>query len=1034
MIINQKLICVDTKTIFSNKLSNGEISNSSIVFIKDTGEIWTHGKYFGLSSTSLDGYVTLDTEQNISGLKNFNALSVYNEDAYYTLSTQGSMFAITYGNTPDIFSDKIAFGIIGNSNPTDNIVLTSGAFIAESFVKASSDDSYVLLGGGGHKLLSDLEYNVAKYNTLGLIKPLKSYTVAASYADTAASFTSSPSLSPITTTAGRYYAVEMDSNGVPFVNVPWTNTVTTNTDYRVSSGNTTMKIFLVGTTTQADTTSLGYTGYSNSGVYASGGYLYSGSTKVKVITDNFIDCSDTRSVSYSIDNISRGLQLDFKGNAVTGLDYTYAGVITFRPYGIGSDHSGGPIHQLAFDTNGIHYRSIYKTNKWTNWKGIALGNFLPLSGGTMTGVATFTSGNRTAISFIKKETTTEQARIGTDPYNALGLYATGSIYIIPDMTLGSSSSNGLVISSSIFRYNSNTILHSGNYNSYVPTLKGVGASGTWGISITGNAETATNAETVDGEHLSAWIYPKSPRDFTKGTIISTNINYDVYSGQAFYMEIAGDTYNRTGSIFTLVQGYIYNNTIINYSVNNLGIVKIDHLYAINVNGLLTFWFPRLGYWQSYRIGVYQSSTGNYWKNQCTSITDGAKPSGTKEIDLCTVTYTNAYTGSTVAAVAHSISFKNSSNSTISFNGSNNVDLTGGVYYATKSTIAESLGSDDSMKLYAQRGDEINFGGTNNSSIVFFGRRSVDSRPIPTEFVFGGYEGTSNLKASKFIKTDSSDSYVLLGGGGHKALSEFSTFDPGTQEFYSALTVGNTNSYGIICDKTWTNGWFRFCSTFLIQGNFGSGILHIEVYGNGSSTYSGVAQYSGTASKTFSDGPNINNFIKIYYNASTRNFRIYYNYYNNQPIRIRELFVAGSGLTIDDFSAPSATSTLPTSGYTNIYIDSLAESSMNITAPAFYESSDIKLKENIKSINNIDYSKLKNIDFKEFNFKKNPIKKYGVIAQDLEKVGLGNLVKGEEGSKSVDYISLLILEIQRLRNEIEDIKKQIPTNALNVKGG
>ena len=53
---------------------------------------------------------------------------------------------------------------------------------------------------------------------------------------------------------------------------------------------------------------------------------------------------------------------------------------------------------------------------------------------------------------------------------------------------------------------------------------------------------------------------------------------------------------------------------------------------------------------------------------------------------------------------------------------------------------------------------------------------------------------------------------------------------------------------------------------------------------------------------------------------------------------------------------------------------------------------------------------------------------------MEKVGLGNLVKGEEGSKSVDYISLLILEIQRLRNEIEDIKKQIPTNALNVKGG
>ena len=36
-----------------------------------------------------------------------------------------------------------------------------------------------------------------------------------------------------------------------------------------------------------------------------------------------------------------------------------------------------------------------------------------------------------------------------------------------------------------------TILHSGNYNSYAPTLTGTGASGTWGISVTGNAATAS---------------------------------------------------------------------------------------------------------------------------------------------------------------------------------------------------------------------------------------------------------------------------------------------------------------------------------------------------------------------------------------------------------------------------------------------------------------------------------------------------------------------------------------------------------------
>lgn len=43
---------------------------------------------------------------------------------------------------------------------------------------------------------------------------------------------------------------------------------------------------------------------------------------------------------------------------------------------------------------------------------------------------------------------------------------------------------------------SHKILHSGNYNTYAPTKTGTGASGTWGIHITGNAATATTADTV----------------------------------------------------------------------------------------------------------------------------------------------------------------------------------------------------------------------------------------------------------------------------------------------------------------------------------------------------------------------------------------------------------------------------------------------------------------------------------------------------------------------------------------------------------
>ena len=44
----------------------------------------------------------------------------------------------------------------------------------------------------------------------------------------------------------------------------------------------------------------------------------------------------------------------------------------------------------------------------------------------------------------------------------------------------------------VYANGANQVLHAANYNSYSPTLTGGGASGTWGISITGNAATATN--------------------------------------------------------------------------------------------------------------------------------------------------------------------------------------------------------------------------------------------------------------------------------------------------------------------------------------------------------------------------------------------------------------------------------------------------------------------------------------------------------------------------------------------------------------
>ena len=95
---------------------------------------------------------------------------------------------------------------------------------------------------------------------------------------------------------------------------------------------------------------------------------------------------------------------------------------------------------------------------------------------------------------------------------------------------------------------------------------------------------------------------------------------------------------------------------------------------------------------------------------------------------------------------------------------------------------------------------------------------------------------------------------------------------------------------------------------------------------------------------------------------------------------------------------------------------------NITASAFYESSDKNLKEDITSISVIDLAR--DIQLKEFRFKADGIKRYGVIAQDLLEEGLDNLVSTKDNHLTVDYISLLCLKIAQLEEEIKKIKMKL----------
>lgn len=98
----------------------------------------------------------------------------------------------------------------------------------------------------------------------------------------------------------------------------------------------------------------------------------------------------------------------------------------------------------------------------------------------------------------------------------------------------------------------------------------------------------------------------------------------------------------------------------------------------------------------------------------------------------------------------------------------------------------------------------------------------------------------------------------------------------------------------------------------------------------------------------------------------------------------------------------------------------------VTAKAFYESSDISLKENIAPITKEATDAVDCLTFKQFNFKddKDKTTKYGVVAQEVEAARLSNLVSAnEEGVKSVDYISLLILKIEALEKRITELEAE-----------
>lgn len=269
MAINKKLIHFNKKTTFNSQKLSANASNTqyqvggtgtvqtgapdinyqSIVYIKDSKEIWTHGQFYATAVTwsTITGkpsFATVATSGSYNDLNNRptiptslptpNSLTftgattgTWNGSAAKTVNIPTYSNASTSSAGLMSASDKsklngIAGGAEVNQNAFSNVVVGSTTIAADSktdtltltagsnitLTPNATDDSITISASG-----SSYSLPIASNRTRGGIK--------------LSSSTQGGTPNGITTTPGRTYAVQVNSNEQAVVNVPWTDTNTT---------------------------------------------------------------------------------------------------------------------------------------------------------------------------------------------------------------------------------------------------------------------------------------------------------------------------------------------------------------------------------------------------------------------------------------------------------------------------------------------------------------------------------------------------------------------------------------------------------------------------------------------------------------------------------------------------------------------------------------------------------------------------------------------------------------------------------------
>lgn len=260
-----------------------------------------------------------------------------------------------------------------------------------------------------------------------------------------------------------------------------------------------------------------------------------------------------------------------------------------------------------------------------------------------------------------------------------------------------------------------------------------------------------------------------------------------------------------------------------------------------------------------------------------------------------------------------------------------------------------------------------------------------------------YMAFNNVYSNKFIKPGSDNNFVLLAGGGTKALSEIMPDGYKMARWDEAVSWGDHAEAGYVT------------SSGITRLYVGNGLLGQRENGE---DVKAITSSIGTISLKTASNDEIGG-IRIGYQGSDKNYPVQLNN-NNQAF----VYVPWTD------TQQSLDGYLTSTEAANTYVKKTGDTmSGALSAEAFYETSDIR-KKDIKSDLSLDkcYDLIDKCQTVIYSLKDQTKEQVGMIAQEIEEFFPEVVATDEEGFKSLAYDRLVVICFKVLKDVIKRLEK------------